>query len=105
MITRKIIVTSVSGSGKTTQVDKMLELCKTHHITKYKTTTTRKKRPEEIGDEYDFITEADFHQSISDGKFIEHANVYGNLYGLPYLEVSKHLNENTIGILDRKSVV
>lgn len=45
-------------------------------------TTTRPPRPGEVdGREYRFVSRAQFDQMIEVGEFLEHAEVYGNLYG------------------------
>jgi len=44
--------------------------------------TTRKPRAhEQDGRDYHFIDRAEFERLIAAGEFIEHANVFGNLYG------------------------
>ena len=44
--------------------------------------TTRKPRPgEEDGIHYHFTTLDLINPEIQEGKFIEHANVHGNIYG------------------------
>ncbi len=48
------------------------------------TATSRPKRPGEIdGVDYHFIERAEFEKMIGNGDFLEWANVYGNLYGVP----------------------
>lgn len=51
-------------------------------IRRLKTTTSRKMRPEEVGDEYYFISRQEFEADIKLGKFIEYNEVFGNYYGL-----------------------
>jgi guanylate kinase len=44
--------------------------------------TTRKPRPGEVdGKDYHFVDRAEFERLIAAGEFVEHANVFGNLYG------------------------
>ncbi len=44
--------------------------------------TTRKPRPgEQDGRDYHFIERAEFERLVEAGEFIEHADVFGNLYG------------------------
>jgi guanylate kinase len=48
------------------------------------TATTRPKRPGEIDDlDYIFLTPGRFDQLLSQGEFLEHAEVYGSHYGVP----------------------
>ena len=39
-------------------------------------------------------------KEIAEGKFIEHANVHGNIYGTSFASVLKVANSNKICILD-----
>jgi guanylate kinase len=44
--------------------------------------TTRKPRPGEVdGKDYHFIGREEFERLVAAGEFVEHANVFGNLYG------------------------
>ena len=48
------------------------------------TATTRPKRPGEVDDvDYIFVTPNRFHQLEERGELLEHAEVYGNFYGVP----------------------
>ncbi len=48
------------------------------------TATSRPRRSREVdGADYHFIEKPRFEQMIRDGEFLEWANVYGNLYGVP----------------------
>lgn len=92
-----IIVSSVSGAGKTTLVDKAsIE----YGLYKLKTCTTRHVRPEENGDEYYFFAVDEFLDNIDSNGFFEHAKVYGNHYGLLNSEIKKSEERNCIAILD-----
>lgn len=96
---KQFIVCSVSGSGKTTQVDRTIELCP-FPLRKYITTTTREIRPEESGDEYHFLSVDKFNNLVDAGEMIEYSKVYGNWYGLSNLEVLRSTDSHSIGILD-----
>jgi len=75
-----IVVSSPSGGGKGTLIDRVL---KTVPNLSYSVSfTTRAPRPaEEDGREYFFIDRATFEQMIERGEFLEWADVYGHLYG------------------------
>ena len=75
-----IVVSSPSGGGKGTLIDRVL---KTVPNLSYSVSfTTRAPRPaEEDGREYFFIDRAAFEQMIERGEFLEWADVYGHLYG------------------------
>ena len=48
------------------------------------TATTRPRRPGEVdGHDYIFVTPGRFHQLREKGELLEHAEVYGRLYGVP----------------------
>src|SRR5205823_13068022 len=75
-----IVVSSPSGGGKGTLIDRVL---KTVPGVSYSVSfTTRAPRTgEEHGREYFFVSTAEFEEMIARGDFLEWANVYGHLYG------------------------
>jgi guanylate kinase len=62
---------------------------------KYATTvTTRHQRPREIDNvDYRFVSLERFQEMIQDNELLEHANVYGNWYGVPRVEIKKALEK------------
>jgi guanylate kinase len=74
------IISAPSGSGKSTLVS---ELRKQVSGVEFAISwTTRPPRgSEEHGREYNFTTREEFERMISAGVFLEHAEVFGNLYG------------------------
>jgi guanylate kinase len=48
--------------------------------------TTRPSRPGEASDAYQFVDEATFRRRLAAGGFLEHAEVFGHLYGTPTLD-------------------
>lgn len=48
--------------------------------------TTRPPRAEEAADAYHFVDEATFRQRLAGDGFVEHAEVFGHLYGTPTLD-------------------
>jgi guanylate kinase len=83
-----IVVSSPSGGGKGTLIDRVL---KTVPNLSYSVSfTTRAPRPaEEDGREYFFIDRATFEQMIERGEFLEWADVYGHLYGTNCQQVER----------------
>jgi guanylate kinase len=75
-----IVVSSPSGGGKGTLIDRVL---KTVPGVSYSVSyTTRAPRAtEQNGREYFFVSTAEFEAMIARGEFLEWANVYGYLYG------------------------
>ncbi len=63
--------------------------------------TTREPRNcEKDGESYYFITREEFEERISNGGFLEYAEVYGNYYGTPRQKVIDLLNAGTDVILE-----
>lgn len=81
MLENLIIVSGLSGAGKTTLVEHALSVFQ--NATKVITCTTREKRPEEQdGVHYRFFTRRQFKLRKEFGQFAESkSNVYGNMYG------------------------
>ena len=74
------VLSGPSASGKTS-IGKEL-LTRDTRLQISISVTTREMRPgEEDGKDYFFVTRAEFQKLIDEGKFIEWAEVYGNLYG------------------------
>ncbi len=74
-------ISAPSGAGKTSLVKALLEksgnevaVCVSH--------TTRPMRPGDVdGRDYHFVARKAFEQMIAAGEFLEHAQVFDNLYG------------------------
>jgi len=91
------IVSSVSASGKSTLVDHAIKKLKLYRL---KTCTTRKKRKEEKGDEYFFLSKEVFEFYAQNDAFVEWSIVYDKYYGLLKQEVENNADKNCIAILD-----
>ena len=92
-----LVISSPSGTGKTTICKKLLEYDKNIHLSV--SVTTRKKRKNEVeGIDYYFRSKKDFLNLKSQNSFIENALVFENYYGTLKSEVLKHL-ENGIDVL------
>lgn len=77
-----VILSSPSGAGKTTLARRLMDWDDTLRFSI--SATTRPPRPgEKDGREYHFITEDDFRSRIEAGDMLEHAEVFGHLYGSP----------------------
>ena len=78
------VISAPSGTGKTSLIHKVLE---TELASKTKlgvSCTTRERREnEEEGVAYFFLDEDAFNKKLDEGNFLEHAKVFGNLYGTP----------------------
>ena len=94
-----VILSSPSGAGKTSIARALVEENKNFLFSV--SATTRKSRPgEENGREYHFLTVNEFRERINDGQFLEHAKVFGNLYGTPLKPVMESINDGKDLIFD-----
>jgi guanylate kinase len=86
-----IVLSGPSGVGKDATIARIRDSgVKFHYIV---TATTREKRPNEIdGSHYHFLTRRNFKQMIAQDEFLEYAEVYGNLYGVPKNEVRQAMD-------------
>ena len=74
------VVVAPSGAGKTSLVNELLQ--RDPNVKLSMSYTTRAPRTGEVdGVDYHFVTRSRFETMITDGEFLEHANVYGNYYG------------------------
>ncbi len=74
------IVSAPSGTGKTTVVQRLVEILP--DLVRSRSYTSRPVRPGEIdGVDYNFMTREGFLAMAGRGEFLEHADVFGNLYG------------------------
>lgn len=93
------VVAAPSGTGKTSLVKALVD--STSGITVSISHTTRPRRPAEVhGVNYYFIATEEFQRMIEHGDFLEHANVFGNMYGTSRNWVSETLSKGTDVILE-----
>jgi guanylate kinase len=84
------IVSAPSGTGKTTLVERLVR--DMPGITMSRSYTSRRPRPGEIdGVDYNFISREHFDAMIEHGDLLEHAAVFGNLYGTGAAETRRAL--------------
>ncbi|MDX6767548.1 MAG: guanylate kinase [Candidatus Methylacidiphilales bacterium] len=92
------VVSAPSGTGKSTLCS---NLRKTPDFVFSVSCTTRPARPGETdGEDYHFISVAEFQQRIAGGEFLEHALVHGNHYGTLRSRVLEHLQAGRDVLLD-----
>lgn len=77
-----VVLSGPSGAGKDAILNQMK---KTGYPAQFITTvTTRPKRAQEKdGVDYNFVSSEQFQEMLNNNQFLEHANVYGNWYGVP----------------------
>jgi guanylate kinase len=84
------IVSAPSGAGKTTLVERLVEV--TPRLVMSRSYTSRPARQGETdGVDYNFVTRARFESMIAAGEFLEWADVFGNLYGTCAAETERLL--------------
>ena len=78
------VISAPSGTGKTSLIHKVLEEELASKTKLGVSCTTRERRKnEEEGVAYFFLDEDTFNKKLDEGNFLEHATVFGNLYGTP----------------------
>mgnify|MGYP000844871692 CR=1 FL=1 len=83
------VISAPSGGGKTTLVEALM--AEDRDVTRAVTHTTRAPREGEVnGVDYHFVTVETFRSMIEANAFLEHAEVFGNLYGTSMAEVEAH---------------
>ena len=93
------IVSAPSGAGKTSLVKALIEL--TPNLQVSVSHTTRAMRPGEVdGVNYHFTDRDSFLRQVEAGDFLEHAEVFGNLYGTSQSAVEQALAEGRDLILE-----
>ncbi|MED5430882.1 MAG: guanylate kinase [Pseudomonadota bacterium] len=93
------IVSAPSGAGKTSLVAALVE--KVPRLRISVSDTTRTMRPgEEDGVNYHFTDRDSFVRQVEQGRFLEHAEVFGNLYGTSADWVKQTLNGGEDVILE-----
>jgi guanylate kinase len=95
---RMLVISGPSGAGKSTICKQLLTDPRVEFSV---SATTRKPRPGEVdGRDYRFLTPEDFRRMIAEGAFLEHAEVYGNLYGTLREPVRASLAKGKVYLLE-----
>lgn len=94
-----IILSSPSGAGKSTLAKRLMAWDETLRFSV--SATTRAPRPGEVdGRDYYFRTRAEFLAMVAAGEMLEHAEVFGNLYGSPRAPVERAMAEGRDTLFD-----
>ncbi|MDE0930100.1 MAG: guanylate kinase [Halioglobus sp.] len=92
-------VSAPSGAGKTSLVNALIERCQGLQVSV--SHTTRPMRPaEKEGVNYHFISENVFVGMLNRAEFLEHAQVFGNLYGTSRVWLEEQLERGFDVILE-----
>ncbi|MDD5557680.1 MAG: guanylate kinase [bacterium] len=93
------VVTAPSGAGKTTLLEMLLG--SVPMLAYSVSVTTRAPREGEVdGKSYHFTTREEFERLVAAGEFLEHATVYGHLYGTRRPVIEEALASGSDVILD-----
>jgi len=94
-----LVLSSPSGAGKTTLSQKLLST--DDKIVMSVSATTRPPRPKEIdGQDYHFVSKEQFDRLVQEGALLEHACVFGYLYGTPKDPVNQALEKGLDVLFD-----
>jgi guanylate kinase len=77
-----VVLSAPSGCGKTSIVERLL---KRHPdwVRSISATTRKPRVDEKNAQDYFFLSRKDFERKVAEGKMLEHAEIFGNLYGTP----------------------
>ncbi len=93
-----LLVSGPSGSGKTTLCERLATTGEAYYAI---SATTRRPRPSEVdGEDYFFLGMDEFKSKITDGDFIEYAEVHENFYGTLKSEVVDKINKGLDVVMD-----
>jgi guanylate kinase len=94
-----IIVSGPSGVGKSTICKEVAQ--RLGNVMISVSVTTRLQTPQDVeGRDYFFVTRDEFEQQVAAGRFLEHAEVFGNYYGTPKDKIDEALAAGQTVILE-----
>lgn len=94
-----IILSSPSGAGKSTLARRLMDWDDSLRFSV--SATTRAPRPGEIDGQHYYFTSPDaFRDMVAGGQMLEHAEVFGNLYGSPRGPVEAAMREGRDTLFD-----
>jgi len=95
------VIAAPSGTGKTSLIKGLLKSNSRDNLKLGISFTTRTKRKNETeGKDYFFISKEEFQEKLQQNNLLEHANVFGNLYGTGKKWVNEQTRKGTNLILE-----
>ena len=95
---KMLLVSGPSGTGKSTICERLGE---DPRVVFSVSATTREPRAGEVdGRDYHFVSKAGFREMIQAGEFIEHADVFGNMYGTLRAPMSEAIAKGLIFLVE-----
>ena len=93
-----VVISGLSAVGKDVVIKGMREEGYIFH--RVVTVTTRPPRPGEVDrQDYDFVSEDEYQSMLERGELVEHAEVYGKLYGVPEGEIREPLSRGQDAVM------
>jgi guanylate kinase len=96
---RVVIVSGPSGVGKSTICKEIVKRLKNAYLS-VSATTRPKSKAEVNGRDYWFVSDKEFQERIKRGLLLEHAKVFGHLYGTPKDKVTEAMKDGKVVILE-----
>jgi guanylate kinase len=92
------VISAPSGAGKTTLVEALRQ--SPEFVYSVSCTTRSPRAAEAEGEDYRFLSEADFLARVKAGEFLEHAKVHGYYYGTPLKPIVASLKDGLDVLID-----
>ena len=93
-----VIISGPSGVGKSTICSELVR--KSSAMLSVSVTTRLRSKEEVDGRDYWFVSTEEFAKKLEKGEFVEHAEVFGNLYGTPRDKLEQALSKGKNIILE-----
>jgi guanylate kinase len=94
-----VVISSPSGTGKTTICHRLIKRHK-DFVFSVSATTRPPRKKEKNGIDYYFLTDEQFNRMLKGNEFAEWANVFGYRYGTGKSELGKALKNNRVLLCD-----
>jgi guanylate kinase len=95
-----VILSSPSGTGKTTICRKLLGKYPKDFIYSISATTRKPRGEEKDKIDYYFVSEEKFDTMIQNNELAEWAYVFGHRYGTPFTEIARAITQNKVLLCD-----